>query len=259
VRYRYKAVRSGDVVEIYEYQYHVAVGEPRRRAGLPLETLGDVDKEVHRKKALQRARRDLRRLINANIGRHGGKDVFMTLTFAENIQDVKKANYEFKKFRQRFEYELKEKLKYVCVVEFQQRGAVHYHLVLFGLPYIPAKVVHQIWGNGFVKLNLLEDVDNVGAYVTKYMRKSMDDEEDDRLKGLKSYFCSRGLYKPVEMVLDKKEIDRLRAGLSRFRVYEAEFENEYTGSIRYEQYNLKRVRYELERQRKKRIRGERQA
>ena len=251
MKYRYKAVRSGDVVEIYEYEYHVAVGEPKRRVGPPEpETAKEVNKVAYRKKALQRAGRELRRLVNANIGRHDGKDVFMTLTFVENVQDVKRANYEFKKFRQRLEYELKRKLKYVCVVEFQKRGAVHYHLVLFGLPYIPAKLVHQIWGNGFVKLNLLDDVDNVAAYVTKYMRKSMDDEEDDRLKGLKSYFCSRGLYKPVEKVLDKKEIDRLRAGLSRFRVYEAEFENEYTGCIRYEQYNLKRVRNELERQQK---------
>lgn len=243
MKYRYKAVRSGDVVELYEYEYHVRVGDCVRSTRPGIEVTGEIDKEEYRRKALQRARRDLRRLINANIGRHGGKDVFMTLTFAENIQDVKKANYEFKKFRQRFEYELKEKLKYVCVVEFQQRGAVHYHLVLFGLPYIPAKVVHQIWGNGFVKLNLLEDVDNVGAYVTKYMRKSMDDDEDDRLRGQKSYFCSRGLFKPVEKVLEKEEIDRLREGLSRFKVYECDFKNDYTGNVRYEQYNLKREQF----------------
>jgi len=237
VKYWYKAVKSGDIIEVYEYEYHVVVGEPRRRTGPPAEPV-EVDKEVYRKRAAWRASRELRRIINANIGRHGGKDVFMTLTFAENIQDIKQANYEFKKFRQRLEYELKLKLKYVCIIEFQRRGAIHYHLLLFGLPYIPADLVRQIWGHGFVKLNVIDNVDNVGAYVCKYMGKNID---DDRLKGQKSYFTSRGLYKPVERVLQEKEIDQLRAGLSRFKVYEANFRNDYTGNIRYEQYNLNRI------------------
>lgn len=239
MRYKYKGVWSGDVVELYEYEYGVAVGEVvRNRKGKGTGSPDLDDREKAREKALQRARRELRRLINANVGRHGYKDVFLTLTFAENVMDVEKANYEFKKFRQRLEYELKRKLKYVCVVEFQKRGAVHYHVLFFGLPYVPAEAVREVWRNGFIKLNVIDNVDNVGAYVSKYMSKSM--VEDERLRGKKCYFSSRGLFKPVEKVLEKEEIDRLRAGLSRFRVYEAEFESEYTGSIRYEQYNLKR-------------------
>lgn len=240
MRYKYKAVLSGDVVELYEYEYRVKVGEETRKkrgkgsAGPP-----DPD---DREKALQRARRELRRLINANAGKHGDKDVFLTLTFAENVTDLKKANYEFKKFRQRLEYELKRKLKYVSVVEFQKRGAVHYHVLFFGMPYVPAEAVREVWGNGFIKLNVINDVgvDNVGAYVTKYMSKSMI--EDERLRGKKCYFSSRGLFKPVERVLEKEEIDRLRDGLSDKKVYEIEYANAYHGKIRYQQYNLKRTK-----------------
>lgn len=239
MRYKYKAVWSGDVVELYEYEYGVAVGEVvRNRYGTGPPDLDDREKA--REKALQRARRELRRLINANVGRHGDKDVFLTLTFAENVTDVKKANYEFKKFRQRLEYMLETKLKYVCVVEFQKRGAVHYHILFFGLPYVPAEAVREIWGNGYIKLNAIDNVDNVGAYVTKYMSKSMID--DERLRGLKSYFCSRGLYKPLVKVLEKEEIDRLRSGLEHKKVYENEFASEYVGKVRYQQYNLKKTK-----------------
>ena len=63
-----------------------------------------------------RAKRDLRRLINANIGEFSK---FVTLTFRENITDLKVANYEWKKFKQRLETKIGYKLQYLVVIEFQ--------------------------------------------------------------------------------------------------------------------------------------------
>lgn len=234
--YSVKAVRSGNVVELYEYENLILLGETNNGFGRSVQA-NEEDKARHRKYTLAKAGRTVRRLINANVDAWGEVPKFLTLTFAENVQDVKQANYEFKKFRQRLEYELKLKLKYVVVVEFQKRGAVHYHVVFFNLPYVDADFLASVWRNGFIKINAIEHVDNVGAYVCKYMTKNSDDE---RLQGQKSYFTSRGLIKPVEKALEKKEIDQLRAGLSQYKVYESDFFNDYTGNIRYEQYNLKR-------------------
>jgi len=190
---------------------------------------------------MQKSKSEIRRLINSNIDAWGQKPKFLTLTFADNVTDVKTANYEFKKFRQRLEYHFDLKLKYVVVVEFQKRGAVHYHVVLFNLPYIKNTELSAIWGNGFIKINKITEVDNIGAYVTKYMTKEdYETNKTDKLVGQKSYFSSRGLMKPEE-VLDKKEIDRVRDDLSPFKVYESTFENEYLGSINYTQYNTNRV------------------
>ena len=235
--YNFKAVLSGSIVELYEYENPILLGETYNRLGRSVEA-SEENKTRHRKCTLARAKHNVRRLINANIDRWGERAKFLTLTFAENVQDIKQANYEFKKFRQRLEYEFDIKLKYVCVIEFQERGAIHYHVVFFNLPYVDAGYLASIWRNGFIKINAIEHVDNVGAYVTKYMTK---DNDDERLKGKKSYFCSRGLYKPIERCLNEKEIAIIKDKLSHKKVYENHYENEYTGNILYTQYNLKRL------------------
>lgn len=234
--YNVKAVWSGSIVELYEYEQSVVIGETNNGSGRSVEA-NEENKARHRKNTLARARRSVRRLINANVDAWGEIPKFLTLTFAEDVKDVKKANYEFKKFRQRLEYDLKLKLKYVAVVEFTKKGRVHYHVVFFNLPYVEANELAAIWSNGFIKINAIDHVDNIGAYITKYMTK---DNNDDRLIGKKSYFTSRGLKEPIERYLNEKEIAEIKDKLSHKKVYEDRFDNEYVGDILYTQYNLKR-------------------
>lgn len=229
-------------MELFEYERPVTVGRDVYRPGRSVEA-SEEQKVLNRLKTMRRARSHLMRLINANVRRwydDNGRPyepVFLTLTFARNVQDIDEGNKAFKNFRRRLEYEINGKLKYVCVVEFQERGAVHYHLVVFNLPYIPAERLARIWRHGYIKINVIKDVDNVGAYMAKYMGKDVTDE---RLIGEKCYFSSRGLHKPKEKALTKEEIDQLAAGLSGKEVYKVEYQNEYTGKTVYTQYNLKR-------------------
>ena len=232
--YNNKVVYSGDIIEVYEYEKSVVLGETNSRVGRSVEA-NEEDKIRHRKNTLDRARKNVRRIINANVKRWGERAKFLTLTFNEHITEIEKANYEFKKFRQRLEYELGIKLKYLAVIEFQKSGRIHYHVVFFNLPFIRANDLASIWGNGFIKINEISHVDNIGAYVTKYMTK---DHDDERLKGKKSYFMSRGLYKPIEKYLNEKEIADLKGSLSHKEVYKNVFQNEYMGNILYTQYNM---------------------
>lgn len=189
---------------------------------------------MNRIRVLNRAKADLRRLVNTNI-----KDIskFITLTFAENIQDLDYANKEFMLFIKRLSYKLHVKIEYVCVPEFQKRGAIHYHVIMFNVPYIRNKELQDIWKHGFVRINKIDNVDNVGAYITKYMSKDFD--LDNRLKGRKCYFSSRKLNKPKEI----KEKDLVKSVLnslqSRKPVYQNTFKNDYN-TTHYIQYNLKR-------------------
>jgi hypothetical protein len=175
---------------------------------------------------------------------------FLTLTFSEDIKDFKTANYEFKKFHQRVSYRIGYKLKYTVVIQFQdgerkrgreggRGGVIHFHVVLYNMPFIPADDLSKIWGEGFIKINAIDNVDNLGAYIVGgYMCKKFDDE---RYNGQKRYFSSRGLYEPLE-VKSVRPID-LGEFTEENKVYETSFENEYTGIIHYTQYNLRR-RYE---------------
>lgn len=232
-------IKSGHVYEILEYEKPVLLGESRNSSGRSVEA-SEGDKKETRKKTLSKAKSTIRRLINANVEAWGESPKFITLTFAENVQDIKQANYEFKKFRQRLEYDLNLKLKYVVVMEFQKRGAIHYHAIFFNLPYVPNEKLATIWGQGFVKINNIDKVDNVGAYVTKYMTKQdYEDMKTDKLVGQKSYFTSRGLLKPEETI-EKEKIEQLATVLSDYETYASSFDNDYLGKIIYKQYNLKR-------------------
>jgi len=234
-----KYVISGDIIECYEYEKGYLKGYANSK-NIPVGRKKGVksdDYDDNRATVLSRAKKTLRRKINAN------KDLnkFVTLTFADDVDDLDYCNYEFKKFIERLKYWCKGKeleLKYVVVVEFMKNGRVHYHM-LCNLPYIRAKRLEEIWGNGFIKINRIDRVDNVGSYVCKYMQKDLSDK---RLEGRKCYFTSRNLEEPIELT-KKEEVEVVAATLLRSRepVYRCEFENEYTGPIVYKQYNLNRT------------------
>lgn len=190
--YQKKAVMYGNVIEVYEYEKpqisFKRVGEPtsaRRAVG------------TRAKGSINRARSKLFRLVEGNVRRHGSyPPVFVTLTFAENLQDLGEANAHFKTYMKRLNYFLRVDLKYVAVPEFQERGAVHFHLVFFNLPYIDKFDLENIWGHGFTNIQVVKNVRSMGAYLAKYFAKSA---HDPRLFGKKSYTASRGIYRPVDI------------------------------------------------------------
>ncbi len=179
--YTEKLILSGSVYEHYIFQKPIRKGfckDPPR--GSPIQKENQEENQ-DRERALRRARQQVRRSINSNVWQYydaRGRPYmpkFLTLTFKENVTDLDQTNYEWKKFRQRLEYQVKEKLKYLTVIEFQKRGAVHYHSMLFNMPYIKQKVIRDAWGHGFIYINAIEQIDNLGAYVSKYLRKELAD------------------------------------------------------------------------------------
>ena len=126
------------------------------------------------------------------------------------MRNIDKANKEFTLFMKRLKNYLKSPLKYIATWELQLRGAIHYHLVLFSVPYIDNKKLSELWGNGFIKINQIKGKvkdDAIALYITKYLVKDL--ENKDRKK--KAYFCSRNLKKPEEIkeLLDYDEINEI--------------------------------------------------
>lgn len=232
--YDKKVIIAGNVIEVYEYEKSVHFGykDTRKNSKGRGSIASADDKEKNREKVLSRARKDLRRIINCNIQKYSK---FLTLTFKDNVQDLDYANNEFKNFIKRLNYHYGIKIKYTAVIEFQKRGAIHYHCILYNLVQkINVQELQEIWKHGFIKINSIDNVDNVGAYVCKYMTKT----DDDRLLGRKMYFNSRGLNKPQEI----KEPDLIaqlqRSLLNQAPKYENTFTNDYN-SVNYRQYIIK--------------------
>lgn len=156
----------------------------------------EYDAIKRKQKHYEQMRWEISRIIDCNFD---DNTKFMTLTFKENIHNVKYTNIEFKKFIKRLNYYLyndkKQKLKYLAVWEKQKRGAIHYHIIFFEFPFINVDELNKIWGNGFVKLNKI-DVDskeNRGRYVSKYFSKDIDEKDYKQ----KAFFKSQNLKKPI--------------------------------------------------------------
>ena len=230
--YARKLYICGSVIELVEFGLPVVKSSKNSRVGRAGQSFTTYDVKVsNRLKNVARARHTVCRFVNANFT---SSSKFVTLTFAENVTDSRYANREFTKFIKRLKGRLGYSPQYIAVVEFQKRGAIHFH-VLMNCPYIPVEVLERLWGHGFVKINAIDNVDNLGAYVTKYMTK---DNIDERLAGQKSYFTSHNLKKPEETT-DGELIDEVLAAADVERVaYSTEFDSEYYGTIRYTQLVL---------------------
>ena len=119
--------------------------------------------------------RNLRDLLNANVT-DTNNCLWITLTYRENMRDTARLYNDFRKFNQRLRYYLGKKRRppyqYIVAMEPQGRGAWHAHAVLIfphKAPYIPNEKLAEIWGHGFVSVRSLQDVDNVGVYLTAYL------------------------------------------------------------------------------------------
>lgn len=178
-----------------------------------------------RAKSNHRAKKKIIGLIQNNF--LNTKFSFITLTFRYNLEDVSMANEILAKYIRKIRKISKEELKYICVMEFQKRGAIHYHLIsnLYKPDY---KKNHEYWASiiknderikddgGSVRVENISNNDDamrISSYISKYMTKSLGKES---LFGKKCYSTSKNLsrLKPSNMLIDnafnnEKEINRL--------------------------------------------------
>lgn len=135
------------------------------------------------KKGLYKTFANCRGVINANVI-DVSKVRWCTLTYAENMTDPKKLYEDFKLFNMRFQYYCKSKgyskPEYIVMMEPQGRGAWHAHLLYIWedmkAPFISNQEFREMWSHGFVRIKKLDNVDNVGAYLTAYLGDMEIDE-----------------------------------------------------------------------------------
>lgn len=189
---------------------------------------GEIKDVVHHntrkdnKKGLYKTFAKCRRIINANVT-DVDKVRWCTLTYKENMTDPKRLYSDFEKFNKRFQYYCKKKgyskPEYVVMMEPQGRGAWHAHLLYvwqdMKAPYIPNQVFRELWGHGFVKIKKLDNIDNVGAYLTAYL----GDMELDDIKGN----IDGKTVKIVEVEEDGKTVKKSIVKGARLDLYPANF------------------------------------
>jgi len=199
--------------------------------------------------SIVRSRTRLRRLLYSNFGRfiRNGSPVpaqFVTFTFEDNIEDVKLANKEFSLFIQRLAYRLgvkRSSIAYISVPERQERGAIHYHVIFFNLPYISSSDLNawyfQIWGKGFVYRETVKvdfEVSRLVGYLLKYLTKGKE-----FFYNQKRFFSSRACFRPIVISasLSYHYIMSLYRGTS-FHKHTNSFDCAFIGQVDYDVFML---------------------
>ena len=102
--------------------------------------------------------------------------VFLTLTYPAEFPSPAEAKKHLRTFLKRVS-RLYPGASGVWRLEFQERGAPHFHLVLFNLPFMPKELVQSWWGDiigfdaPFTRIEFISTRKKLVNYVSKYTAK----------------------------------------------------------------------------------------
>ena len=216
--------------------------------------------------SLRQSFKKLGYLINTNF-RGEANELHVVLTYAENMTDLRRLYDDFRKFMQRLRYRYRNisTIDYIDVVEPQERGAWHCHVLLrfndLDRVFIPNDEMAGLWRQGFTKTRSLEDVDNVGAYLTAYLTDiEVGGDAQGPIKevggkrflkggrlhlyppGMQLFRKSRGIVYPERKQMTyETAIKKVGGAKPTFqKIYDIEA-GDFKNRITFQQYNLKRI------------------
>jgi hypothetical protein len=232
---------------------------------------GKGEKRTDNVQELRASFAKMRALINTNC-----TDVarlrWVTLTYRENMRDLQQLYRDYCAFMKRLRRRWGS-CEYIAVPEPQRRGAWHLHVILIypeRAPFLPNAELREVWGHGFVRVQKLDGVDNVGAYLSAYLGdiEAESGQDCDEVKtakdgskkriikggrlalypaGMNVYRCSRGVKRPevywVETAEQAEEVERLDEELQAYvRTYEVQTDDGKTIRVTKRYYNKQRPR-----------------
>jgi len=151
-------------------------------------------------------------------------------------------------------------VRYIAVPEFQERGAVHFHCLFWGVPEKAiedeapknvdvegvvsvkrgSRAIQHLWSYGYVDCLPTDGSPKLAFYVAKYMHKAVLDE---RIRGQKSYSCSRNVMRPMSVATKSGSsfaLDAWGVKLSTAEpLHEKFFDTYWLGRGRYRSYLIK--------------------
>lgn len=276
--------RMGHIVEVQHMEKmnrvcHIRKLDAGRYVELETGEIKEFDRTAVRSdsfNSLRQTFKKLRYLINNNfVG--APNELFLTLTYRGELQtsDHLKVGRDYDRFLKRLKrrFEGKTTIDVIRVLEPHASGNYHLHALIrfndLSKVYIPNDELAEIWGNGFVTIQRLNDVDNIGAYVSAYLAdieitpenaisfmgsefemKDVDGKKiikGGRLRFYKSgvniFSKTKGILYPERQEMPYKDVKKI-VGLADphySKTFELDHEElDYSNAITYEQYNLKR-------------------
>jgi len=258
-----KVVRAGDYLEIWKYEKRLPIrrnnprGERKRRNRLA----------PRRPDNIRRLAKNFRRLVGANLVT-GDAPALITLTMLQ-ILPLETSRGIFSEFLIRARHRFGKGLRIIAVSEFQKRGAVHFHCLIWGLPYDLAcsgkwvkagryrgkkryrfrhdceegalcerttRSIQRLWQAGYCDAVKTDGSPKLAGYLAKYMQKALF---DSRLRGEKSYSATRNVLRPMcvgSEAMDSELEEMLGVDNSPCNVHS--FATQWLGRCNYQRFNL---------------------
>jgi len=123
----------------------------------------------------------------ATIKSKGLQSVFLTLTYGQEFPHPREAKRHLDNFLKRIKRAYKN-VSGFWRLEFQERGAPHFHLLLFGLPFVPYVWFSETWWGvvgdvyadhsgekiraPFTRMEALKSHSHASRYIAKYVAKA---------------------------------------------------------------------------------------
>jgi len=230
-------IQSGNRLEKFAYEKSLPIRRHNPRPRGRLDPLENEQRKRHR--AIQARRADnihrsaksFRRIVWSNL-RTGGCPSLLTLTLFQELS-LSASSRIFTAFVATLRRRTGKDFRYIVVPEFQERGAVHFHALIWGLSdyackghwekkyYAKGKFrkvfycdlppeagcecstrnFARVWLRGFCDFIETDGSPKLAGYLAKYMSKAM---HDVRLGGQKAYYASRNILRPMYFSFDSK-------------------------------------------------------
>ncbi|MFK4920161.1 hypothetical protein ACI1T7_04985 [Lactococcus petauri] len=235
----------------------------------------EFDKSENRsenKNSLNQTMKSLRYLINANFSGQPN-ELWSTLTFADSslARNTNTVYLCFNKFIKRLRYKYGNDLEYIAILEpheikdgdIKNWHGYHFHLLLKSYMrknlFIPHEDFENVWGLGWCRIERLNNVDNIGAYLSAYLTNIEESSENSnnvnnkgkkkyikgaRLwlypKGIRLYRKSKGIKKPTRIKMTYAEARAIIGVEPHYRKKIPIEIDDFQNTIIYEQFNRRR-------------------
>jgi hypothetical protein len=238
-----KLIQSGTLIELYEYEKEPSKHIKTKHRKTAKYQFNQQIKE-RSSSSIRRAKLNFRRLVRANL--NGAESpLLLTLTMYQVLL-LTASSRAFTKFINRVRRGQGKEFRYIAVHEFQRRGAVHFHVLIWGLHEAKAKAQSEVstryfqrlWLRGFADCVVTDGHPKLAGYLAKYLQKGM---QDIRSGHQKAYYASRNLLRPLHvasgnpaLVAILKEnvvphVDNL--------LHSHEFDSQWLGRCNYQSFN----------------------
>ena len=158
IRWRVKTIRAGNMQIVKAYPAHVDYTQPRKVRSKP-------SREAQKKLNDRNRSEQYKLLLLTNFSR---KDLYVTLTFAEEPEDKTKALEKLKYFLKKLRKASTGEIKYLGVIETMNTDCdavrCHIHLVISGRDY---EAIKKSWIYGNTKIQKMRDALDAAGYLSK--------------------------------------------------------------------------------------------